>query len=151
MWSLPYIQNMGSAQYFQGAAAQQVGLPAVVVVVAAVAQVAAQLPVVAVPLRQQPRQQGRPELQQVRHKLQQHRMPTPVAVAAVGVEVAAQREAEAARHPSPGFLSCPGPRRSTTTIPRTNPSTIRKGTVCLPVDPASTQLLIRWSFSNSPS
>ena len=40
------------------------------------------------PAQAEPQQQGRPELQQVRHKLQQHRMPTPAAVAAVGVEVA---------------------------------------------------------------
>ena len=57
---------------------------------------------------------------------QQPRMPTPVAVAAVGVEVAAQPVAEVARHPSRGFLSCPGLRRCTTTIQRTSPSTTRR-------------------------
>jgi hypothetical protein len=122
-----------------------VELPAVVVVVA-LAPVAAQLQVVAVPLPQQPRHQRRPELQQV--QLQQHQMPTPVD-AVVEVEVVVQPAAVAARHPSRGFLSFPGPLRSTTTIQRMNPSTIPKGTVCLPVDRDSMQRLTRWSFSSN--
>ena len=143
IWALPSISRVPQHN--------RVGLPVVVVVVAAVARVAAQLPVVAVPLRQQPQQLGRQELQQVRPKLQQPRMPTQVAVAAVGVEVEAQRVAEAARHPSRGFPSCPGPLRSTTTIQRTSPSTIPKATACLPVDRDSMQLLTPWSSSNNLS
>ena len=53
--------------------------------------------------------------------------------------------ADAAAQPlNPGFPSCPGRQRYTTTIPRTSPSTTRKASVCLPVDHASLPPRTRW-------
>jgi len=94
-----------------------------------------------------PLQQPQPvEPQQLGRKPQlQRRMPTQV----VEVEGAAALADGAAQLPSPGSRSSPGRRRSITTIRRTNPSTTRRVTACLPVVPGFTPLRIRWSFSNS--
>ena len=45
---------------------------------------------------------------------------------------------------NPGFPSCPGQLRFTTTTRRTSPSMTRKATVCLPADRVCLPLRTRW-------
>jgi hypothetical protein len=101
-------------------------------------------PVGVAELLQQP-QRAHPQVEL--RQPQPHLMPTPVAaeVEAVAVVVVV------AQPPNPGYLSCRGLQPSTTTIPRTSPSTIRRDIACLPAVPVCTPLRIRWSFSSNPN